>query len=136
MARVAKQLQDDLESLDAVLEVGLAGGRDEMVEVLVDPLRLEAYNITAAELIRIVRNNNQLIAAGSVETDSGRFSVKVPSSFSEPRDIYALPIIVDGDSVVTLSDLTRINLTFEDRQGTTRFNGENTVALQVTPPLW
>ncbi|MBC6408076.1 MAG: efflux RND transporter permease subunit [Rhodobacteraceae bacterium] len=131
MARVAKQLQDDLESLDAVLEVGLAGGRDEMVEVLVDPLRLEAYNITAAELIRIVRNNNQLIAAGSVETDSGRFSVKVPSSFSEPRDIYALPIIVDGDSVVTLSDLTRINLTFEDRQGTARFNGENTVALQV-----
>jgi multidrug efflux pump len=31
-----------------VLEAGIAGNRDEMVEVVIDPLRLEAYNVTAA----------------------------------------------------------------------------------------
>ena len=41
MARVARELQDDLESMDAVLEAGIAGNRDEMLEVLIDPLRLE-----------------------------------------------------------------------------------------------
>ena len=45
MARVAKDLQDDLEAMDAVLEAGIAGNRDEMVEVIIDPLRLEAYNV-------------------------------------------------------------------------------------------
>ncbi len=131
MAKIAKDLQDDLESMDAVLEAGIAGNRDEMVEVIIDPLRLEAYNVTAGELINVVVNNNQLIAAGEVETESGTFSVKIPSSFDEPRDIYDLPIKTNGDRVVTLGDLAQINLTFEDRAGTARFNGEKTVALQV-----
>ena len=35
MFRIAKSLQDKLESLDAVLEAGIAGNRDEMVEVVI-----------------------------------------------------------------------------------------------------
>ena len=131
MVRVAKDLQDKLEAVDAVLEAGIAGSRDEMLEVLIDPLRLEAYNVTAGELITTVQNNNQLIAAGEVETAQGTFAVKIPSSFDEPRDVYNLPVKTNGDRVVTLGDLAQINLTFEDRVGTARFNGENTVALQV-----
>ncbi|WP_432817053.1 efflux RND transporter permease subunit [Sulfitobacter sp. JB4-11] len=131
MARVARDLQDDLEALDSVLEAALAGNRDEMLEVLIDPLRLEAYNVTAGELINVVQNNNQLIAAGEVETAQGTFAVKIPSSFDEARDVYALPVKTNGDRVVTLGDLAEINLTFEDRTGTARFNGEKTLALQV-----
>ncbi|MGJ8615724.1 MAG: efflux RND transporter permease subunit [Sulfitobacter sp.] len=131
MARVARDLQDDLEAMDAVLEAGVAGNRDEMLEVLIDPLRLEAYNVTAGELINTVQNNNQLIAAGEIESDQGTFAVKIPSSFDEPRDVYALPVKTNGDRVVTLGDLAEINLTFEDRLGTARFNGEKTLALQV-----
>ncbi|WP_299657118.1 efflux RND transporter permease subunit [uncultured Tateyamaria sp.] len=131
IARVAKDLQDDIEGLDAVLEASLVGNRDEMVEVVIDPLRLEAYNVTAGELINVVQNNNQLIAAGEVETAQGAFAVKIPSSFDEVRDIYDLPVKTNGDRVVTLGDLAQINLTFEDRESTARFNGEDTVALQV-----
>ncbi|WP_170446558.1 efflux RND transporter permease subunit [Ruegeria arenilitoris] len=131
MARVAKDLQDELEALDSVLEAGIAGNRDEMLEVVIDPLRLEAYNVTAAELISVVQNNNQLIAAGEVETEQGAFSVKIPSSFKTAQDVYGLPIKVNGDRVVTLGELAEINYTFEDREGTARFNGEPTVALQV-----
>ncbi|WP_187429589.1 Multidrug resistance protein MdtC [Roseobacter fucihabitans] len=131
MIRVAKDLQDDLEAVDAILEAGIAGSRDEMLEVLIDPLRLEAYNVTAADLINTVRNNNQLIAAGEVDTAQGSFAVKIPSSFDDARDVYNLPVKTNGDRVVTLGDLAEINPTFEDRTGTARFNGQNSVALQV-----
>ena len=102
-----------------------------MFEVLIDPLRLEAYNVTALELINVVQNNNQLIAAGEVDTAQGSFSVKIPSSFDDVNDIYRLPVKTNGDRVVTLGELAQINFTFEDREGTARFNGEDTVALQV-----
>ncbi|HKL65120.1 MAG TPA: efflux RND transporter permease subunit [Roseovarius sp.] len=131
MSRLANDLQDRLESMEPILEAGIAGNRDEMVEVVIDPLRLEAYNVTALELVNVVQNNNQLIAAGEVDTAAGTFAVKIPSSFEETRDIYELPIKTNGDRVVTLGDLATINLTFEDRTGTARFNGETTVALQV-----
>ncbi len=131
LRRVAERLQERIEGIDAVLEAGLAGQRDEMLEVVIDPLKLESYNVTAGELIGVVTNNNLLIAAGEVETAQGTFAVKIPSSFDEPRDIYDLPVKTNGDRVITLGDLATIRLTFEDRVGTARFNGVNTVALQV-----
>ncbi len=131
LLQVAKDLQDRLESMDGVLEAGLAGQRDEMLEVVIDPLRLEAYNVTAGELINVVSSNNLLIAAGEVETAQGTFAVKIPSSFDEAQDVYNLPVKTNGDRVITLGDLALIRLTFEDRAGTARFNGVNTVALQV-----
>ncbi len=131
MARIAKDLQDELEALDSVLEAGIAGNRDELLEVIIDPLRLEAYNVSADELINVVQNNNQLIAAGEVETAQGTFSVKIPSSFKTAEDVYSLPVKVNGDRVVTMGELAQINYTFEDREGTARFDTEATVALQV-----
>ena len=131
MTRVATKLQEEIEAMDAVLEAVISGNRDEMVEVTIDPLRLESYNVTAGELINVVQNNNQLIAAGEVDSNQGTFSVKIPSSFNEVQDIYDLPVKTNGDRVVTLGDLAKIKLTFVDRAGTARFNGENTVALQV-----
>ncbi|MEX0278550.1 MAG: efflux RND transporter permease subunit [Ruegeria sp.] len=131
MARIAKDLQDELEALDSVLEAGIAGNRDELLEVIIDPLRLEAYNVSADELITVVQNNNQLIAAGEVETSQGTFSVKIPSSFKTAEDVYSLPVKVNGDRVVTMGELAQINYTFEDREGTARFDNESTVALQV-----
>jgi len=131
MSRIATELQEKVESLDAVLEAGIAGKREEMVEVIIDPLRLESYNVTAAELIGVVTNNNQLIAAGEIESPQGTFSVKIPGSFDDARDIYSLPVKTNGDRVVTLGELAEIRRTFEDREGTARFNGETTVALQV-----
>ena len=131
LLHAAKNLKTEVEALPEVLEVGLAGHRNEMLEVIIDPLRLESYNVTAGELINVVTNNNQLIAAGTVETDTGAFSVKIPSSFDKAQDVYNLPVKVNGDSIVTLGELAKIKLTFEDLTGTARFNGEKTVALQV-----
>lgn len=126
-----RRLQDRIEGLDSVLEAEIAGERDEMVEVLIDPLKLEAYNVTAGELIQVVTQNNRLVAAGEVETNAGAFAVKVPASFKTIDDIYRLPVKVNGDAVVTLGDLAEIRLTFADRLGTARFNGETNLAIQV-----
>jgi len=131
LLRVAKELQEEIESLGEVLEAPLAGHREEMLEVLIDPLQLEAYNVSAGELISVVVNNNRLVAAGEVEAGTGAYSVKIPSSFDEAADVYNLPIKANGDRVITLGDLAEIRLTFEDRTGTARFNGESTVAIQV-----
>lgn len=131
LLKVAKDLQQRLQSLPQVLEAGLAGHREEMLEVVIDPLKLEAYDVTGQELVRVVVNNNALVAAGAVESGSGQFSVKLPGSFEDPSDVYALPVKAKGDRVVTMGDIADIRLTFEDAKGTARYNGHPTVALQI-----
>jgi multidrug efflux pump len=131
LVQYAKKLQDRLEGLEPILSAQLTGNRDEMLEVTIDPLRLESYNVTAAELIQVVTQNNQLVAAGEVTTSTGTFSLKIPASFDDQRDVMGLPVKVNGDRIITLGDLASIRLTFEDREGTARFNGVDSVALQV-----
>jgi multidrug efflux pump len=132
LQRLADSMQRELEMLTPVLEVGIAGERDEMVEIVVDPLLLEAYNVTAAELLAVVSRNNALVAAGAVRTETGQFSVRVPGNFQTPTEIYRTPVKVSGDRVVTIEDIAEIHRTFEDAEGRARFNGEPTVGLQVS----
>lgn len=132
LLRLANDLQREIESLGPVLEAALTGHRDEMVEVLVDPLKLESYDITGEDLLRIVERNNQLVAADRVESDTASFSVTVPGSLDTAQAIYELPLKVSDDRIVRLADMAEIRRTFEDAESRARFNGEKTIALQVS----
>jgi len=132
---LSKDLQREIESLPAVLEAELTGHRDEMVEVLIDPLKAESYNVTAEELLAVFNCNNQLIAAGSLESATAAFSITVPGSFETLEDVRNLPVKVNGDRVVRLGDVTKSRRTFEDATGRARFNGKKTISLQVTKRL-
>ncbi len=128
---LARRLQDRLETIPTVLEANLTGNREELLEVVVDPAKLESYNISQAELISIVANNNRLVAAGSLDTGRGRFQVKVPGLFETREDVLFLPIKVNGDAVVRLSDIADIRRTFKDSATFARFDGQPTIAIEV-----
>ncbi len=131
LARVAREFETRIEALPSVLSTETIGYRDDVLEVIVDPLKLEAYDLTAAEIIQVVNSNNQLIAAGEIETPEGTFGVKIPSSFDDTSDVIDLPVMVKDDSVVTIGDIAEVRLAYEDPTGTARFNGERAVVLQV-----
>ena len=131
LLKLAKEMQRDIESVSSVLEVGLAGHRNEMIEVIIDPLKMEAYNVTAQELLSIVSNNNVLAPLGTIENGAGAFSVKLPGNFESPEDLYRLPIRLEGDRMVLLGDIATLRRTYEDATGTARYNNRPTVALQV-----
>ena len=132
LVKLAKDLQEDLEAIGQVLEAKLTGHRDEMLEVIIDPLKMESYNVTAAELLAVIERNNQLVAAGSVESETAAFSVSVPGAFETASDVCALPVKVNGDRVVRLCDVAEGRRTFADASGTARYNGQTSISLQIT----
>ena len=62
---LARDLEDRLEALPDVLEVEIGGDREEVVEIVIDPLRIEAYDLQLETILGLVQRNNQLVAAGS-----------------------------------------------------------------------
>ena len=132
LVRLAKDLQREIEADPKVLEAELTGHRDEMVEVLIDPLKLESYGVTAADLLSVIDRNNRLVAAGAVESATASFSVSVPGSFETAAELFNLPVKVNSDRVVRLGDVTEIRRTFEDAEATARYNGQKSISLQVS----
>lgn len=128
----AQALKDEIEAIPTVLQADLVGHREELLEIVIDPAKLEAYNISQSELINAVSLNNRLVAAGNIDTGQGRFSVKVPGLFETREDVLELPIKASGDGVVTLSDIADIRRTFKDPDGFARFNGHPAIAIEIT----
>ncbi len=129
---LARDLKDAVEGIGEVLEAKLAGNRDEVVEVIVDPLRLESYGLDPALAAATVSGSNLLVAAGVQDTGQGRFSIKVPGLFESVLDIVGLPVLTDGDSVVTVGDIAQVRRTFRDPSTYARVNGKPAVALEVS----
>lgn len=131
LLRLARDLQDRLQALPQVLRADIAGDRDELVEVVIDPLVAESYGLDAAELIRFFTRSNRLVAAGNLDTGQGRFPIKVPGLFEDVRDIWDMPVKVDGDAVVRVRDIAEIRRTFKDPETFARLGGERAIGLEV-----
>ena len=129
--QTAKMLQREIEGLTDVLEAKLAGHREEVVEAIIDPSRLEHYNITSDQLVNAILGNNLLVPAGQIDTGTGRFSVKVPGLIETYQDVYGIPIKSTPEGVVTLGQITDIRRTFKDPDTFTTVNNKRAILLEV-----
>ena len=133
--KYANNLQDEIEELDSVLSADLAGARDEMVEVIIDTSKLESYNLTALELINAINQNNKVVSAGAVESENGKFSIKVPGLFKTIQDVYSIPVKRNGDIIITLGEVAEIKRTYADQNDFSKFNGKQAISIEVVKRL-
>ena len=129
---LARDLRDRLEQISSVLEVQIAGERDELVEVVIDPLVLESYQLDARDIVEAVDRSNRVVAAGALDTGQGRFAIKVPGLFETAEDILDMPVKVAGDAVVKFRDIAQVRRAFKDPEGFARIDGQPAVALEVS----
>lgn len=132
LVSIARELRDEIEELNQVLEVDIGGDREEMMEVIIDPSTLEAYNLSFTDITSLVQRNNQLIAAGAMDRGAGRMVIKVPGVIAEIEDVLNLPIKVVGDTVVTFQDVATVRRTYKDPDSYARLNSNNALVLEVT----
>jgi multidrug efflux pump len=131
----AKDLKSALEGIGAVQSVTISGSRDEMLAVTIDLNRLEAYNLTAAQLFDALARNNMVVAGGTLDTGQGSFNVEVPGLITTAQDVYSLPLKTDGDTVVTFGDVATITRTFKDATEYAHVNGQPAITLGVIKKL-
>lgn len=127
----AKDLQDAIQRIPSVLSADFAGKRDEVLEIIVNKQKLEAFGLGPADIYNIVSRNNLLVAAGSSDTDYGRFSVKVPGLVQEPADLLNLPVKTSEGTVVVLQDVADVRRTFLDRSEYALYNGLPAITINV-----
>jgi len=131
LTRIAKNLEEKLEALPGVLEVNLIGTREELMEVVVDPLSMESYGLDQAQIINFVNRNNRLVAAGALHADEGRFPVKVPGVFESAEDVLDMPIKAVGERIVHFKDIAQVRRTYKDAESVARLNGKPALAIEV-----
>jgi len=129
---IARRLKEEIEGIADVLEVDIAGEREDLLEIVVDPLVLESYGVDFDTLFNQISRNNRLVAAGSLDTGAGRLALKVPGIIESLNDVMNMPVKVEGDQVVTFGDVAWIHPTYKEAEGFARIDGQPAVVLEIS----
>lgn len=135
LVMLARNLRDQLETLSSVMEAKIAGDREEVVEVIIDPVKLEGYGLSPTDVYQQVQANHLLVAAGAIVSEQGEYTIKLPGLIDGLKDLYEVPVKVSGNKVVVIRDVAEIRRTFKDPVNIARMNGQPAVVLGVSKRL-
>ena len=110
-------LVDRFSALDGVARVRVGGARDYALRIWIDRRALASRNLAVSDIERALRSENIEAPAGSLESDSRTFTVRIERAFRTPKDFAGL-VIAQGDDgyLVRLGDVARVERgTAEDR---------------------
>jgi len=126
------RLAPQLLTVSGVASVGVAGGLDREIQVVVDPDRLRSYRLTVSELLDRLRAENQDVAAGRLRSAGREVLSKTVGRFQTVDDVRAVRVPLPGGGDIPLSDVATVVDTFSDDRVTTHFDERPAVQLAIS----
>lgn len=120
-----------LERIDGVASVGVSGGQGRIIEIDLDPAKLQTYGITYDQIRGSLTSTNLSGAAGTVKEGSQDLNIRVQGEYKEVADIGETPIAIAGGTI-PLKDIAIIHDTVEEVSQIAYLNGEPSLGLTIT----
>ena len=118
-----ENVANSLARVDGVGSVSIAGAPKREVHIYVDPLKLEAYNLTIETIAQLVGAENRNIPGGTFDIGNETYALRVEGEFEDPSEIANVVVGASNGAAVHLSDVARIDDSLEERAQETFTNG-------------
>jgi multidrug efflux pump subunit AcrB len=106
--RVAHALEVELKRVPGTREVVTIGGPGRAIRVLLEPERLAAFKLTAADIRRTLVAANRVMPSGSLKADNRTIDVEAGEFLASVEDVRALVVGVADGNPVYLRDVARV----------------------------
>src|SRR3954462_15903456 len=107
------------------------GGRYRQIMVYVDPLKLEAHQLSVMDVVRAVNDSNLILPAGDVRIGPFDYNIYANSQISDIADINRIPLKTIGHSKVTVADVGVAKDASQIQTSIVRVDGQRSVYLPV-----
>ncbi len=112
-----------LARISGVGSVSISGAPKREIHVYVDPVRLEAYNLSVEQIGNIIGAENRNIPGGPFDIGSDTYSLRVQGEFGASEEMKNIVVGTSGGKPIYLSDVARIEDSLEERTQQTFNNG-------------
>jgi hydrophobe/amphiphile efflux-1 (HAE1) family protein len=119
-------------SLPGVAQVSRGGGENREIRVELDPARMQALGVTAAEVNQQLRTLNLNAPGGRAQVAGGEQSIRVLGAAATALELGATQIRMPGGTVVRLADLAEVRDSVAERRSIERLNGRAAVTFGVS----
>ena len=107
------------------------GGRYRQIMVYVDPLKLDAHQLSVMDVVRSVNDANLILPAGDVKIGSRDYNLYANTQINEIEDINRLPLKTVGDASVLVADVGQAKDAAQIQYNVVRVDGQPSVYLPV-----
>ena len=107
------------------------GGTYRQIQVYVDPLRLEARNLSLNDVVTAVNNSNLILPAGDVRIGSKDFNIYANSQFPDANSMNQMPLKTVGNSSVLVADVGHAEDSGALQYNIVRINGQRSVYVPI-----
>jgi HAE1 family hydrophobic/amphiphilic exporter-1 len=131
-----KSLAEDLikprlERIDGVASVGISGGEDKIIEVVLNPDRLAAYGLTIDQVQQALVTTNLSGSSGSVREGDSKISIRIQGEFASVDDIGETPIRLQNGSIA-LKHIAEVRETYKEAVQKAYLDGQPSVGISIT----
>ena len=107
------------------------GGRYRQIMVYVDPLKLEAHQLSVMDVVRTVNEANLILPAGDVKIGPLDYSVYANSQINSMQDVNLVPLKTVGEASVLVGDIGEAKDASQIQYNKVRINGQPSVYIPV-----
>jgi hydrophobe/amphiphile efflux-1 (HAE1) family protein len=126
-----KQIRRRLETVPGVGQARVLGGRKRQIDVWMDPLKLRALGITAAEVTRALASQNANLPAGAVNEGPSQLTLRIHGQVKRAAELANLVIRQSDSRPIRVGDVARVEDGEEEGDTLAISNGEPAVMLSI-----
>ena len=128
---MVRVVQPKLQTIAGVKQAELLGGRQFALRAWLDPQKLAAVDLTAADVYTALANNNYLSALGTTKGQMVSVDLTAGTDLHSVEEFKELVIKQKGTSSVRLKDVANVTLGAESYDSGTRFDGKQSVFIGI-----
>lgn len=118
-----ENVANTLARINGVGSVSITGVAEREIHIYLDPIKMEAYNISVETISSIIAAENRNIPGGSFDVGSNTYSLRVEGEFDSSEQLKRIVVGSVNGSNVYLEDVARIDDSQEERAQETFTNG-------------
>jgi multidrug efflux pump subunit AcrB len=102
------KIKPRLAQLKSVGRISILGAEQKEVKIWIDPDKMASYQISNAELVEVIRKNNNDFPLGNIKDTDAELSIRMAGKISDPSQVAALPIRVFRMAAHAIPGLVRL----------------------------
>src|ERR1700734_3812699 len=107
------------------------GGRYRQIMVYVDPLKLQANELSPMDVVRATNESNLILPAGDVRIGPLDYNLYTNAQVADAKALNGLPLKTEGDKSVFISDVGHAGAGSARQYNIVRVNGQRSVYVPV-----
>lgn len=129
---VNNEIVPEFEKLSDVAEVAVSGGAQEYIRIELVEEKVRQYGLSMSSIANDIATANLSYPAGSTRVGSQELSLSTKMDYDTMEALKDIPLTTGSSNVVYLADVANIYKTSNNADSIARYNGEDTISLQIT----